>query len=171
MFFVTESSWMNCGGGEQDPVAFGGSSRQAPRAKAVLSLRGKGWLGQPLPGRVGRGVSMQHAFATLSGQVAEVEVSKDGAVRVRRVVCAVDLRHRRQSHTVQAQIQSAIIFGVTAALYGRSLSKTAVSSKTNSTPTQMLRMNEARPSRSTSSKYGASGRNGRGRDFPPLCQQ
>src|SRR3977135_4625493 len=63
---------------------------KAPRAKAVLELAAEkaGW-GQPLPERVGRGVSVQFAFATYMAQVAEVEVSKDGAVRVRRVVCAV----------------------------------------------------------------------------------
>jgi isoquinoline 1-oxidoreductase beta subunit len=72
-----------------------------------------------LPERVGRGVSVQHAFATYLAQVAEVEVSRDGAVRVRRVVCAVDCGTVVNPDTVQAQIQSAVIFGITAALYGQ----------------------------------------------------
>ena len=55
---------------------------------------------------------------TYMAQVAEVEVSKDGAVRVRRVVCAVDCGTVVNPDTVRAQIQGAIIFGVTAALYG-----------------------------------------------------
>jgi isoquinoline 1-oxidoreductase beta subunit len=45
--------------------------------------------GQPLPKSAGRGVSVQFAFAGYMAQVAEVEVSPDGTVRVRRV-CAVD---------------------------------------------------------------------------------
>src|SRR6266487_3217613 len=52
-------------------------------------------------------------------QVAEVEVAKDGTVRVRRVVCAVDCGTVVNPDTVRAQIQSAIIFGITAALYGK----------------------------------------------------
>jgi isoquinoline 1-oxidoreductase beta subunit len=69
-------------------------------------------------------------------QVAEVEVSKDGAVRVRRVFCAVDCGTVVNPDTVQAQIQSAIIFGVTAALYGEITIRAAVSSKPISTPTR-----------------------------------
>jgi isoquinoline 1-oxidoreductase subunit beta len=49
--------------------------------------------------------------------VAEVEVSRDGTVRVRRVVCAIDCGTVVNPDTVQAQIQSGIIFGTTAALY------------------------------------------------------
>jgi hypothetical protein len=71
-----------------------------------------------LPDRVGRGVSVQFVFGTYLAQVADVEVSRDGAVRVRRVVCAVDCGTVINPDTVRAQIQSAIIFGVTAALYG-----------------------------------------------------
>src|SRR5882724_13630981 len=65
---------------KQDPVAYRLSLLdQAPRAKAVLALAAEkaGWR-QPLPERGGRGVSVQHAFATYLAQVAEVEVSKDG---------------------------------------------------------------------------------------------
>jgi isoquinoline 1-oxidoreductase beta subunit len=92
---------------------------KAPRAKAVLELAAEkaGW-GQPLPQRVGRGVSLQFVFATYMAHVAEVEVAKDGSVRVRRVVCAVDCGTVVNPDTVRAQIQSAIVFGTTAALYG-----------------------------------------------------
>ena len=64
---------------------------QAPRARAVLQLAAEkaGW-GHPLPQGIGRGVALQFVFGTYMAQVAEVEVSKDGEVRVRRVVCAVD---------------------------------------------------------------------------------
>jgi isoquinoline 1-oxidoreductase subunit beta len=67
------------------------SQPNAPRAEAVLELAAeKADRGQPLPERVGRGVSLQFAFGSYLAQVAEVEASKDGVVRVRRVVCAVD---------------------------------------------------------------------------------
>src|SRR5262245_66692019 len=96
----------------QDPVAYRlALLSKAPRAKAVLALAAEksGW-GQPLPERVGRGVSLQHVFATYMAHVAEVEVAKDGAVRVRRVVCAVDCGNVVNPDNVEAQVQSAVIF-------------------------------------------------------------
>jgi len=117
---------------------------QSPRAKGVLDLAAEkaGW-GQPLPQRVGRGVSLQFVFGTYMAQVAEVEVAKDGTVRVRRVVCAVDCGIPVNPDTIQAQIQSAIIFGITAALYGDITLKNGRVEQTNFDSYQMLRMNEA----------------------------
>jgi isoquinoline 1-oxidoreductase beta subunit len=117
---------------------------KSPRAKAVLDLAAEkaGW-GQPLPQGHGRGVSLQSAFGTYLAQIAEVEVSKDGAVRVRRVVCAVDCGTVINPDTVQAQIQSGIIFGTTAALYGEITLKNGRVEQTNFDTYQMLRINEA----------------------------
>jgi len=53
---------------------------------------------------------------------------------------------------VQAQIQSAVMFGITAALYGNITLKEGRVEQTNFDSYQILRMNEARPSRSTSSR-------------------
>ena len=75
--------------------------------------------------------------------VAEVEVSKDGAVRVDHVVCAVDCGTVVNPDTVQAQIQSGIIFGATAALHGEITLKNGRVEQTNFDSYQMLRMNEA----------------------------
>ena len=130
---------------KQDPVAYRRALLdKAPRAKAVLDLAAEkaGW-GQPLPRGVGRGVSLQFVFATYMAQVAEVEVSKDGAVRVRRVVCAVDCGIVVNPDTVQAQIQSAIIFGITAALHGEITLKDGRVEQGNFDTYQILRMNEA----------------------------
>jgi len=70
-------------------------------------------------------------------------VSKDGSVRVRRVVCAVDCGTVVNPDTVRAQIESAIIFGITAALYGEITLKNGRVEQTNFDTYQMLRMNEA----------------------------
>jgi isoquinoline 1-oxidoreductase beta subunit len=117
---------------------------KSPRAKAVLELAAEkaGW-GKPLPDRVGRGIAIQFVFATYMAQVAEVEVSKEGAVRVRRVVCAVDCGTVVNPDTVRAQIQGAIIFGITAALYGEVTLKDGRVEQANFDTYQMVRMNEA----------------------------
>ena len=144
--FVVESFMDElAGAAKQDPVAYRlALLDKAPRAKAVLALAAEkaGW-GQPRPERVGRGVSVQNVFATYMAQVAEVEVSKDGAVRVRRVVCAVDCGTVINPDTVQAQVQSAIIFGITAALHGEITLKDGRVQQSNFDTYQMLRMNEA----------------------------
>jgi isoquinoline 1-oxidoreductase beta subunit len=130
---------------KQDAVAYRRALLdKSPRAKAVLELVAEkaGW-GQPLPDRVGRGVSLQFVFATYMAQVAEVEVSRDGEVRVRRVVCAVDCGTIVNPDTVRAQIQSAIMFGLTAALYGKISLKDGRVEQTNFDTYQILRINEA----------------------------
>jgi len=130
---------------KQDPVAYRlALLDKTPRAKAVLALAAEkaGW-GQPLPQRVGRGVSLQHAFASYMAHVAEVEVAKDGSVRVKRVVCAVDCGIPVNPDTIRAQIQSGIIFGITAALYGKITLKNGRVEQGNFDTYQILRMNEA----------------------------
>jgi isoquinoline 1-oxidoreductase beta subunit len=144
--FVTESFMDElAAAAKQDAVAYRlALLDKAPRAKAVLALAAQkaGW-GQPLPERVGRGVSLQHVFATYMAMVADVEVAKDGTVRVRRVVCAVDCGTVVNPDTVRAQIQSAIMFGITAALYGEITLKNGRVEQTNFDTYQILRMNEA----------------------------
>jgi isoquinoline 1-oxidoreductase beta subunit len=144
--FVTESFMDElAAAARQDPVAYRRALLdQSPRAKAVLNLAAEkaGW-GEPLPERAGRGVSVQFAFRNYMAQVAEVEVSRDGAVRVRRVVCAVDCGTVINPDTVRAQIQGAIMFGITAALHGEITLKNGRVEQTNFDTYQILRMNEA----------------------------
>jgi isoquinoline 1-oxidoreductase beta subunit len=117
---------------------------QAPRAKAVLELAAEkaGW-GRPLPKGSGRGVSTQSVFGSYMAQVAEVDVSEDGEVRVRRVVCAVDCGSVVNPDTVQAQVQSAVIFGISAALFGEITLKDGRVEQTNFDTYRVLRINEA----------------------------
>ena len=144
--FVTESFIDElAAAAKQDPVAYRRALLdKSSRAKAVLELAAEkaGW-GKPLPKAVGRGVSVQFVFATYMAQVAEVEVSKDGAARVRRVVCAVDGGTVVNPDTVRAQIEGAIIFGITAALYGEITLKGGRVEQSNFDTYQVLRMNEA----------------------------
>jgi isoquinoline 1-oxidoreductase subunit beta len=130
---------------KQDPVAYRRAFLdKSPRAKAVLELAAEksGW-GQPLPPRVGRGISVQFVFGTYMAQVAEVEVSKEGAVRVRRVVCAVDCGSVVNPDTIRAQVQGAVIFGISAALFGEITLKDGRVEQTNFDTYQVLRIDEA----------------------------
>ena len=70
-------------------------------------------------------------------------MSKEGNVRVRRVVCAVDCGTVVNPDTVQAQIQSGIMFGATAALYGEISLKNGRVEQSNFDTYQVLRMNDA----------------------------
>jgi len=144
--FVTESFMDElAAAAKKDPVAYRRALLdKSPRAKAVLDLAAEksGW-GQPQPAGSGRGVALQFVFASYMAHVAEVEVGKDGAVRVRRVVCAVDCGTVVNPDTVRAQIQSAIIFGITAALHGDITLQNGRVQQSNFHDYLMVRMNEA----------------------------
>jgi isoquinoline 1-oxidoreductase subunit beta len=144
--FVTESFIDElAAAAKQDPVAYRlALLAKSPRAKAVLDLAADkaGW-GQRLHKGSGRGVSLQNVFGSYLAQVVEVEVSNEGAVRVRRVVCAVDCGTVVNPDTVEAQIQSGIIFGATAALYGEITIKEGRVEQTNFDTYQIMRIDEA----------------------------
>jgi isoquinoline 1-oxidoreductase beta subunit len=144
--FVTESFIDELAfAAKKDPVAFRRALlEKSPRAKAVLDLavQKAGW-GNPTPKGVGRGVSLQLAFATYMAQVAEVEVAQDGTVRVHRVVCAVDCGTVVNPDTVRAQVQSGVIFGITAALWGAITIENGRVQQSNLHDYRLLRMNEA----------------------------
>ena len=74
--------------------------------------------GKPLPAGRGRGIAIFECYDTIIGQVAEVTVSKKGEVRVDRIVAGVDCGHVVNPGIVEAQIESGVIYGLSAALYG-----------------------------------------------------
>lgn len=130
---------------KRDPVEY----RRAllgpsPRAKAVLDLAAEmaGW-GQPLPEGHGRGVSVQFVFGSYVAQVAEVQVAKNGEVRVIRVVCAVDCGVVVNPDTVKAQMEGGIIFGLSAALFSEITFKNGRVEQSNFNDYRIMRINEA----------------------------
>jgi len=130
---------------KQDPVAYRlALLDKTPRTKAVLTLAAEkaGW-GEALPAGIGRGVSVQNVFGSHLAQVAEVEVAKDGTVRVRRVVAAIDCGIVINPDTVRAQIESATIFGISAALYGEITLKDGRVEQSNFDTYRVLRLDEA----------------------------
>lgn len=104
-----------------DPVAYRERLlTRNPRALAVLRLAASkaGW-GSPLAAGRGRGVSVVDAWGSHACLVSEVSVTKDGALRVHRAVCAVDCGLAVNPDGVEAQMQGGIVFGLTAVLHGR----------------------------------------------------
>ena len=102
--------------------------RHKPRHLAALQLAADkaGWDAPPAPGRA-RGIAMVESFGSIVVQVAEVEVSSDGNLKVHRITCAVDCGMAVNPDAFKAQIEGAIVFGLSAALYGEiTLSKGAV---------------------------------------------
>ncbi len=92
---------------------------KAPRHLGVLNLAASkaGW-GTPLPTGRSRGIAVWKSFETYVAEVAEISIDGEGAVHVHRVVCAVDCGPVVNPDTVEAQMQSAIVYGLTAALWG-----------------------------------------------------
>jgi len=106
--------------GGKDPVALRRTLlAQSPRNLGVLELVAEksGW-GKPMPAGRGRGVAVHASFQSFNAQVAEVSVDSGGNVRVHRVVCAVDCGRYVNPNIIEAQMESGIIFGLSAALYG-----------------------------------------------------
>jgi isoquinoline 1-oxidoreductase subunit beta len=104
----------------KDPIDFRRSMLgKNPRLLAALNLVAEksGW-GQPLPARVGRGVSAQPSFGSFIATVVEAEVDQFGEVHLRRVTSAVDTGIAVNPDTIVAQLEGGMIFGLTAALYG-----------------------------------------------------
>ena len=90
-----------------------------PRELAVLdaAARRAEW-GSALPNGVFRGIALHGSQNSICAQVVEASVGDDGKVRVHRVVSAIDAGHVVNPLTVEMQTESAIVYGLTAALYG-----------------------------------------------------
>jgi isoquinoline 1-oxidoreductase beta subunit len=113
-----------------------------PRAEQVLKLAAEkaGWQG-PRAGESGRGISVQFAFDTYLALVVDAQIV-DGEPRVKRVVCALDCGVVINPDTVKAQIESAVIFGISAALWGEITFKNGRVEQSNFHDYRVLRMHE-----------------------------
>ena len=105
---------------KQDPLAFRlNLLKDAPRYAAVLQLAASkaGW-GKPLPAGRAQGIALHKSFGSIVAQVAEVSLEQ-GQIRVHRVVCAIDCGTVVNPDTVAQQMESSVIYGLSAALFGR----------------------------------------------------
>ena len=94
-----------------------GKPLDTARQKGVLKLAAeKGGWGSPVPKGVGRGIASYYSFETYTACVAEVSI-KDKAVKVNRLVYAVDCGRPVNPDGVRAQVESAAIYGLSAILH------------------------------------------------------
>ena len=127
----------------KDPVAFRLSMlAKHPRHAGVVKLAAEkaGW-GKPAAGTF-QGIAVHESFGSYVAQVAEVSVAKDGKVKVHRVICAIDCGQVVNPDTVAAQMESSIVYGLSAALFGEITVKDGKVQQKNFTDHRVLRMNE-----------------------------
>jgi isoquinoline 1-oxidoreductase beta subunit len=114
-----------------------------PRATAVLQLAAQraGW-GKPMPAGQGRGIALCIGFGSFIAQVVQVQVDKDGAVNVPRVWCVVDCGLQVNPDTIRAQMESGIVFGLSAALWGEITIRDGRVVQSNFHDYRVMRINE-----------------------------
>ncbi len=115
-----------------------------PRHRGVLELAAeKAAWGKPLPAGRARGIAVHESFGSIVAQVAEVSVEPRGAIRIHRVVCAIDCGQVVNPDTVKGQMEGGINFGLSAALYGEITIENGRVQQRNFHDYRMLRMHEA----------------------------
>ncbi|MBN8820951.1 MULTISPECIES: xanthine dehydrogenase family protein molybdopterin-binding subunit [unclassified Spirosoma] len=126
-----------------DPVAY----RRAffinhPRHLAALNLAAEksDWT-NPLPKGQFRGIAVCEAMGSYVAQVVELSIDKQ-TIRVHRVVCAIDCGLAVNPDGVRAQMESSIVFGLTAALHGEITLKNGQVQQSNFHDYPMLRMTD-----------------------------
>lgn len=127
----------------QDPLAYRRTLlKDHPRHLAALDLAAEkfGW-DKPLASGRGKGIAVHESFGSYVAHAAEVSV-ENGAIKVHRVVCAIDCGPVVNPLTVAAQLESAVAFGLGAALHSRITFKDGRVQQSNYHDYQVLRMHE-----------------------------
>jgi isoquinoline 1-oxidoreductase beta subunit len=117
----------------QDPLAYRVALLDKnPRAKAVLQLAAEnaGWS-RPLPRGQGRGIALCIGFGSFIAQVVQVTVGEHGVATPTHVWCAVDCGIQVNPDTIRAQMESGIVFGLSATLWGEITIKNGRVEQTN----------------------------------------
>jgi len=137
--FSDELAW----GAGKDPFEYRRDLlSEHPRQRAVLGLAAEkaGW-GKPVAGGRARGIAVVESFGSYVAQVAEVSVH-DGKLRVHRVTIAADVGTVINPDTVEAQMEGAMVYGLSAALHARITIKDGQIEQSNFHDYPVLRMDE-----------------------------
>jgi isoquinoline 1-oxidoreductase beta subunit len=128
----------------RDPLEYRAQMLQhAPRHLRALHLAAEkaGW-GKPAPAGRARGLAVHESFGSIVAQVAEVSVDSDKSIRVHKVHCAVDCGTAVNPLGIEAQVQGAIAYGLSAVLYGAVTLKDGRVEQSNFHDYRVLRMPE-----------------------------
>jgi isoquinoline 1-oxidoreductase subunit beta len=117
--------------------------RNSPKNLAVLDAAAKAanW-DKRAPDGIFRGIALSYACDSYVAQVMEISVT-DGRIRVHRVFSAIDCGHVVNPLSVEMQMQGAIVYAMTAALYGEITIKDGAAEQSNFHDYEMVRMAEA----------------------------
>jgi isoquinoline 1-oxidoreductase beta subunit len=129
---------------KQDPLALRRKlMANHPKHLAVLNAVAEriGWGKRPANG-VYRGLAQMMGYGSYVAACAEVSVSKDGALKIHRIVAATDPGHAVNPQQIEAQVEGSFAFGLSAALYGECTVKDGHIVQTNFDSYRILRMDE-----------------------------
>jgi len=114
-----------------------------PKHLAVLdAAAAKGDWGKPLPAGVHRGIAQFMGYGSYSAAVAEVSVSREGKVKVHRMVLALDSGHAVNPDQIAAQVEGSVAYGLSAAFYGECTVQNGRMTELNFDRYQILRLAE-----------------------------
>ncbi len=129
---------------KKDPVEFRRALlAKEPRYLNTLKIAAdkSGW-GKAAPAGRSRGVAVMEGYGTYIALVAEVSTAKN-EIKVHKVTVAADLGSMVNPNIVRQQIESSVIFGLSAALFGEITMKDGVIEQSNFHDYPVVRMNES----------------------------
>ncbi len=132
---------------QQDPLALRRKlMANHPKHLAVLNAVAErvGWS-KPAPKGVFRGLCQTMGFGSYVAACAEVSVSKEGALKIHRIVAATDPGHAVNPQQIEAQVEGSFAYGLTAALYGENTVKNGAMEQKNFDTYRILKMDEMPP--------------------------
>ncbi|HAT28803.1 MAG TPA: xanthine dehydrogenase family protein molybdopterin-binding subunit [Gammaproteobacteria bacterium] len=115
--------------------------QQHPRHRKVLEVAAEAaGYGQNLPEGHALGIAVQESFGSIVAEIAEVSIGSNNEPVVHKVTCAIDCGWAINPDTVEAQVESGIIFGLTAAMYGEITIENGRVAQNNFPDYEMVRM-------------------------------
>lgn len=126
----------------KDPYQFRlGLLGKSPRHRAVLEKVAQisNW-NKPLEKNTSHGIALHESFGSIVAQVVEISMREEKNVSLDRVYCVIDCGATVNPDTIEAQMQSGIVFGLSAALYGEITFEKGQVRQSNFPNYDMLRM-------------------------------
>jgi isoquinoline 1-oxidoreductase subunit beta len=142
--------------------------------KALDTAAEHGDWGKPLPQGRARGIAIHECYGTVVAEVAEVSMPDPGQIKVERVTVAVDCGHAANPLSVSEQMEGAVVYALSAAMYGKCTVKNGAIEQGNFDTYQMIRMAHAPRTQvhfalTGGGKWGGAGEPGAGPLAAAVC--